>query len=125
MQTQATEPTKPTTAQAAPKQPTLEPRVLTPAIDILESADEFVILADVPGAAAEDLVLHLENDTLSVNAPRKSHGQAVPVVYKRAFTIPNQLDTEHIEAKLEGGILEIHLPRRASARPRQIRVNAR
>lgn len=128
MQTQpttTTESQKNGTAQTAPKQPTLEPRVFTPAVDILENGDELVILADVPGATAEDLALHLENDTLSVSAPRKSPGPVVSVVYKRSFTIPNQLDTERIEAKLESGILEIHLPRRASARPRQIRVNAR
>jgi len=99
-------------------------RVQSPAVDIYESADDVLVLADLPGVLGDDVSLHIEKDSLTLQATRKAATFDRPIVYKRTFYVPNDLDTELIEAKLDHGVLTVRLPRRASAKPRQITVKS-
>jgi len=101
-----------------------EPRLQSPAVDIYESADDVLVLADLPGVLGDDVSLHVEKDALTLQATRKTATFDRPVVYKRTFYVPNDLDTDLIEAKLDHGVLTVRLPRRASAKPRQITVKS-
>jgi HSP20 family protein len=102
-----------------------ETRVLVPSVDVLESAEEILVLADLPGVRPDDLTLHLEKETLSLVAERKGSAHARPVQYRRTFQVPSDLDPDGIEARTECGVLTLRFPRRASAKPRNIAVKSR
>lgn len=105
---------------AARKEEARELRAAVPAVDVHSNADGVLVLADLPGVKAEDLSLYLDKDALTLKAERKAGPR--PVLYKRTFHVPGDLDGDAIEAKLEGGVLSLKIPRRASAKPRQIPV---
>lgn len=116
--------------QSAPKNGAAKPEkqeravaAVTPPVDVLESASEVLVLVDLPGVALADLSLDLEKDTLTLSASRKLEGQA-PIAYRRVFAIPADFDPEGIDAKLEAGVLSVRIPRKSSARPRQVTVKA-
>jgi HSP20 family protein len=118
-----TEPTKQTsvapndTAQTQPRK--AEPkRVLAPAVDVYDSPDGLLVLADVPGVTAQGLSLTFENAALSLAAERAADG----TVWKRTFAVPEDIDPEAISAEVSHGVLTIRLGRRASAKPRAIAV---
>lgn len=116
------------TTQTAPKngatkqeRPARATAAVTPSVDVYESASEVLVLVDLPGVKPSDLSLDLEKDALTLTATREVEGQA-PVAYRRVFTVPVDYDAEGIEAKLEAGVLALKIPRKSSARPRQIAV---
>jgi HSP20 family molecular chaperone IbpA len=49
-------------------------------------------------------------------------GEYTAADYARTFLVPQAVDTDHIKAELDRGVLKIHLPKPAAARPRQIPV---
>lgn len=107
-----------TRAQAAPRPERV--RAVAPAVDVFEGPDAILVQADLPGVAAEDLAVRLEKDELSFVARRRDLGEALE--YRRTFAIPPDVDGDGITASLARGVLELKLPRKASARPRQIPI---
>jgi len=104
-------------AQPQPRKP--EPkRVLAPAVDVYDSPDGLLVLADVPGVAQPGLSLTFENGSLSLSAERPADG----TVFRRTFAVPEDIDPEAISAEITHGVLSIRLGRRASAKPRTIAV---
>jgi HSP20 family protein len=95
-------------------------RVVTPPVDVFEGPEAILVLADLPGVAADALTIRLEKDELSVQGQRTD--LAEPVEYRRVFAIPSDVDGEGIGAELSRGVLKLTLPRKASAKPRQIPV---
>lgn len=104
-------------AQAQPRK-TEPKRMLAPSVDVYDSPDGLLIVADVPGVAQPGLSLTFENGSLSLSAERPSDG----AVFKRTFTVPEDIDPEAISAEITNGVLTIRLGRRASAKPRTIAV---
>jgi HSP20 family protein len=107
-------------------------RPWAPAVDILETENELVVKADVPGVELKDIDIQLENGTLTVKGERKfekeeknkgfhrmerSYGSFV-----RYFTVPDTVDAEHVRAGYEAGVLTITLPKKEVAKPRAIKV---
>jgi len=106
-----------------------KPRVLNPAVDIYESRDEYLLVADLPGVQQSELTVNLHQGELSFEGVRKP-GEAGPVLsghngeikYRRSFTLPGGIDAEKIEAKLASGVLQLRVPKAAALKPRQISV---
>lgn len=92
----------------------------TPPVDIFESNDAFKLIAEVPGVTAGDVSVSVEQDKLTLRASRSD--QALD--YRRRFTLNVPVDVENVKATLEQGILELDLPKAASAKPRSIPVQA-
>lgn len=107
--------------------PAQEKRVtyLTPAVDVLDGEGEVLIVADVPGVKSENLTIRLEKETLSFVGQRTAPKGGADLAYRRSFTVPREIDVEHIAAELTDGVLTLHLPRHASAKPRQIAVRTK
>lgn len=104
---------------ARPQARKTEPkRVLAPSVDVYDSPDGLLVLADVPGVAQQGLSLTFENGSLSLAAERPGDG----TVFKRTFAVPEDIDPEAISAEISHGVLSIRLGRRASAKPRTIAV---
>src|SRR4051794_1872916 len=83
----------------------------TPRVDVLETADEVVLLADMPGVKPEDMEIHFEKDELTLHgrcAPRPFGARALDSEYEvgdfyRVFALGEGLDSERISAELAQG----------------------
>ncbi|MCB2184803.1 MAG: Hsp20/alpha crystallin family protein [Deltaproteobacteria bacterium] len=104
--------------------------VYTPEVDIYETEGELVLVADLPGLAKEDLVVHLEDDTLTLEGEVKPVGATETLLlqeyrtgrYFRQFTVSEHVDRTKINARLKDGQLTLHLPKAAAAKPQRIEV---
>lgn len=104
-------------------------RTVAPPVDVYENADEFLVLADVPGLSHDGLSIELDRGELRIEGRRDAteHGQAIEDGYiradfRRAFTVPDGIDAENVRAELRHGVLHIRLPKSPQVRPRKIAV---
>ncbi len=104
----------------------------TPAVDILEEGDRFVIRADVPGIAPKDIQVQMEDGVLSIQGQRPYDSNAEDASYKRVerargnflrrFTMPESADAERITARSSHGVLEVSIPKLEKVQQRKIQV---
>jgi len=108
-------------------------RVYIPAVDILESEQEIVLTADMPGVDAENLDITLEKDTLTIYgkvSPETHEGYSLVYAeygigdYRRMFRLSNGINREGIEATVKNGVLSLRLPKAEAAKTRKIEVKA-
>lgn len=106
------------------------PRVLTPAVDIHESREDFLLFADLPGVKQENLTVRLDQGELSFEGRRHAAprgellaGREEELLFRRTFTLPGGIDADKIEARLSAGVLQLRIPKAAAFKPRQINVN--
>lgn len=102
-----------------------------PATDILEREDGFYIYMDLPGVRREDMVIDLQDDELTVTG-KTAMGpfgdehfvemQFGDCEYVRSIAISDIVDREKIKANLDGGVLELHLPKVEKVQPRRIEI---
>lgn len=105
--------------------------MLTPAVDVFEDAHEYRLVADLPGVKREDLSLDLERGELTLLARRSAAREGERLVsgridaeYRRVFRLPDTVDANAIEATLEGGVLQVRLPKADGIKPRRISIKA-
>ena len=105
-----------------------------PPVDIAEDKDRITLTAELPGFREDQVEVQMEGGVLTIRGERKfeeekegrnfhrlerSYGHFV-----RSFTLPNNVDRENIRASFNNGLLEVELPKREEARPRQIKVSS-
>ena len=105
-----------------------------PPVDIAEDKDRILLTAELPGFKEDQIEIQMEGGVLTLRGERKfedekegrnyhrverSYGQ-----FLRSFTLPNNVDRENIKASFSDGVLEVELPKREEAKPRQIRISA-
>lgn len=103
-----------------------------PVVDIIENDDAILLKADLPGIDPKDVDIQVESDTLTLRGERQQEKDVKEEDYRRiersygsfvrSFTLPNTVDTEKIQAEYRNGVLELTLPKRAEAKPKQIKV---
>jgi HSP20 family protein len=98
-------------------------REVTPQVDVYENAGELLVLADMPGAAADSVGVRLEGAQLTLEAERSLTGDAA-IRYYRAFRMPDIVDPNGISAELEDGVLHVHLKKTEAATPRTIPIRS-
>lgn len=108
-----------------------EVAAISPLVDIYENEDEILLHADMPGVDKEDVAVNIDNGTLDIVGIRKLEKRGVPsreefgsVEYRRRFSVPQSIDVGKVAAKLEHGVLKLHLPKSEAAKPRLIEVKA-
>ncbi len=103
-----------------------------PNVDILEKADELVVVADVPGTRPEAIDIDFDNGELTIHArvpPRNEdvdfllHEYGVGDFY-RTFRVSEAIDASRITAEYADGVLTLHLPKAEAVKPRKISVRA-
>jgi HSP20 family protein len=102
----------------------------TPRVDIIETAEELLLFADVPGVKPEDVDVRFENGELVLHGrcnPRCVDAGFLLGEYEvgdfyRVFTLNESIDAEKISAELKQGVLTMHLPKAAAVKPRKITV---
>ena len=104
-----------------------------PAVDIFETKDELVLVADMPGVPPDGVDVGLEGDELSIEGRVRSgeYDGLKPLYveygvggYHRRFTLGEMIDREGIKAQMKNGVLVLKLPKAQAARPRRIAVEA-
>ena len=103
-----------------------------PAVDILEAEGHYVIEADLPGVAKDDLQVEFEKGRLTLTARRHReesddlqglHTERMATAsFARSFTLGKDIDAEKIEARLRDGVLRLTVPKKEQALPRRIHV---
>jgi HSP20 family protein len=103
----------------------------TPLVDIIETGDEFVFQADLPGVNPDDLDVSFQNGVLSIEGkvqPRPSRSYTWQEYgyghFYRQFSINTPVDADAIKAGLKNGVLELHVPKAESARTRRIQIKS-
>jgi HSP20 family protein len=124
---------KPAVEEAAGAERTRSGRCYRPHVDILEQADELLVLADVPGADGEGIDVNFEDGTLTIHAPvdpRQDqqhefllHEYGVGD-YCRSFRVSEAIDAGKITAAYADGVLTLRLPKAEAVKPRKIKVKA-
>jgi HSP20 family protein len=106
----------------------------TPAVDVRETQDGFVLTADVPGVNPKDIEVTMENGLLTIRGVRQSDTTVEQEGYRRIerisgrflrrFTLPETANAEAVTAKTNHGVLTLTIPKRAEVQPRRIEIQA-
>jgi HSP20 family protein len=106
--------------------------LFTPPIDIYETDEGLVLIADLPGVSVKSLELQVQNNKLTllgrVPSVVPANAQLLHKEYEvgdflRSFILSEDVDHERVSARLNNGVLELVLPRAAKSAPRRIQVN--
>ncbi|MBS1872511.1 MAG: Hsp20/alpha crystallin family protein [Acidobacteria bacterium] len=110
-------------------------RPWAPAVDILETENELLLKADLPGVEMKDIDIQMENGTLTLRGERKYENQKTEGGYHRIersygsfaryFTLPETVNVEAVKAEFKNGVLTVTLPKKELAKPRQIKVEVK
>ena len=109
----------------APATPTVtEPRAtaVSPRVDILETAHEFLVLADVPGLKPDDVDIRFEQGEMTIHGRRHETRDGTPVAYHRSFAVADTIAADKISAELKDGVLTVKLPKTEAIKPKRIAV---
>ncbi|MEZ4529199.1 MAG: Hsp20/alpha crystallin family protein [Desulfobacterales bacterium] len=118
-------------AVAVPAEQTMPGPIFSPHVDIFETEQEIVLLADMPGVKPEHLDIDLRESVLTISgdiAPFEGADEQDVLIeyevgrYQRQFTLSEVVDQSRIEAKLEKGVLRLILPKMEKAIPRKISI---
>ena len=108
-------------------------QVYRPPVDIAETKDELLIVADLPGAKSDSIDIDFKDGLLTIQAPVPNRypqdGRALMQEYgvgdfHRTFRIGEQIDSGRIHAEYADGVLTVHLPHSEAAKPRKIEIRA-
>jgi HSP20 family protein len=104
-----------------------------PAVDVYEDEHNVTLKIEVPGIDEKDIDVRIENNTLTVHGERKIEKEEKEENYRRVerhygsftrtFNLPTTVDSEKVSANYDKGVLKIALPKKAEAKPKQIKVN--
>ena len=105
-----------------------------PPVDVAETQEKIIVRAEVPGMKQQDIQIEFENGLLSIRGERKlakEEGVTFHRVertfgnFSRSFTLPRTIDPERISATYRDGVLEIEVPKKEEAKPKQIRIEVK
>jgi len=117
------------TSQTTTERPT-RVNFSTPPANILETADGYVLQAEMPGVCKDGLEVTVENGELAISgrrtkfaAPGKElYRESRALDYRRVFELDPSIDASKITAKIEQGLLTLHLPKTEAVKPHRVQV---
>ena len=104
-----------------------------PSVDITEEEGAYTLRADLPGVEKKDVNISVDNGTLTIEGEKKQehekrekdryyHFERSYGSFRRAFSLPESVDSGKIKASFRNGLLELTLPKTEAAKPRKIDV---
>ncbi|SMC83240.1 Hsp20/alpha crystallin family protein [Lentzea albidocapillata] len=101
-------------------------------MDAYRDGDEFVVAFDLPGVPPDAIDLDVERNVLTVKAERRPVGKDVEMqvserplgVFSRQLFLGDSLDTDHVDAQYDAGVLTLRIPIAERAKPRKIAISA-
>jgi HSP20 family protein len=117
----------------------LVPTAWTPAVDIAEHENEYVVKMEIPGVDKSDVKITMHDNVLTVSGEKKSEkknekeskGSSFHRIeraygaFERSFALPSSVKTDSIDAVFKDGILMVTLPKSEQAKPKQIEVRVK
>ena len=106
----------------------------TPAVDILETENELIVKAEVPGVTEKDIDIQIVDGTLVLKGERKFEEEKKDEksgyhriersygAFARYFSLPDTIDPEKVKADYKHGVLTVTLAKKEVAKPKQIKV---
>ena len=104
-----------------------------PAMDLVETADELVLRADLPGMKEDDVEIEIKDGVLNVSGERRSEHEDKNEGYyrversfgsfSRSLSLPDGIDAEQVKANFEDGVLEVHVPKPAETKPHRVQID--
>ena len=104
----------------------------TPDTDITENNDGFTLTLDLPGLGKDEVSVKVNDGILTVSGERTReeaedqnhyhHYERPTGPFERSFRLPDYIDSEHITAKNENGVLTLSLPKKEEAKPHTVKV---
>jgi HSP20 family protein len=108
-------------------------RNFNPAVDIVEEEDRFLIKADLPGMAENDIDVKVHDGVLVLSGKREEtkeerteggfYSERRYGSFCRQFTLGSSVDAQKIEASYDKGVLTVSLPKKEETKPRQIAIS--
>jgi HSP20 family protein len=105
-----------------------------PAMDLVEGDDHFVLKADLPGLAEDDVAIEVQDDVLTISGSREAEHESKEKgwyrlersygSFSRSLTLPDGVDPDKVEARFDRGVLEIHIPKPEERKPRRISIGS-
>jgi HSP20 family protein len=121
-----------------PREPTVRglfDRPVSPAIDVVEEAERFSVICDLPGMKRDDIEVSLAQGVLTIKGEKKlpKRPAGAPVYrgdtwegkFQRTVALPSNVDPASVKADLRDGVLTVALPKREEAKPKQITIQTR
>jgi HSP20 family protein len=103
-----------------------------PAVDIQETEKEYLIKADLPEMKKEDVKVELREGVLTIEGERRLEKEEKDKKFHkiereygkfiRRFALPTEIDAAKVQAEFKDGVLNVHLPKTAVAKPKAIEV---
>jgi HSP20 family protein len=103
-----------------------------PAMDLVESDEHFILTADLPGLAEEDIKLEFEGDVLTLSGERKVDQEQhrdgyyrlerATGAFSRSLTLPEGVDVDGVTATFDKGVLEVRIPKPEQRKPRRVAI---
>ena len=104
-----------------------------PAMDLVETAEEFVLRADLPGMSESDVNIELEDNVLTISGERKTEHEERQEGYyrveraqgsfRRTLTLPEGVDPDAVRASFDKGVLEVRIPKPEERKPRKVAIS--
>jgi HSP20 family protein len=104
-----------------------------PPVDVAEEQDRILVKVEAPGMEEKDLQIHFQDGMLTVRGERQFERkddrnyhriERAYGTFTRTFSLPRSVDASAIVANYRNGVLEIEIPKREEAKPRQIQINS-
>ncbi len=107
----------------------------SPAVDVVENNDSYILKAELPGMNKDDVKITLENNILTIRGEKKNEMEKKEQnvhrversygMFERSFTIPGSIKANEIDAQYNNGILTLTLPKAEEAKPKLIDVKVK
>jgi HSP20 family protein len=108
--------------------------IWSPLVDIHETKDAFLLMAELPGVKQEDVEVSVEGDTLTLKGERKREAEVKEDQYhriersygrfERSILLPSVVDPNRVKATYRDGVLEVQLPKKEEAKPKAVKIEA-
>jgi HSP20 family protein len=107
--------------------------VWSPLVDVHETKEDFRLQVELPGVKQEDIQLTIEGDSLVMKGERKREHEVKEDNYhriersygtfQRSIVLPSVVDPNRVKATYRDGVLQIQLPKKEEAKPKEIKVD--
>jgi HSP20 family protein len=106
----------------------------SPAMDLVEADDHYVLRADLPGMDEKDVSIEIEDNVLTISGERRDEHEEKRQGwhrversfgrFSRSLTLPEGVDPEAVGAEFNKGVLSITVPKPEQRKPRRIQISA-
>jgi len=111
----------------------VQSKKIWPRVDIEETNEGFILISELPGIEKEDVTIEIESNILKISGEkRKEDGAKERNIYRketfdgpfsRSFSLPENVDTESVEAHFKNGLLTLTIPKAEAKKAKKIAIS--